>query len=155
MADVQSISHSAFCVHDLQEAEEFYCGLLGAHAHNGVNFITEDTIKGRSVHKSIVLEDFLIALALAGDFMPMPPKEQLRGANGFRHAFAVSRSRFDEICRSLSGAAVPYQGPVGHSELGPFGESIYFKDPSGNFLEILWRRDEHIAYDAPAVADGD
>jgi extradiol dioxygenase family protein len=155
MAEVQSLSHSAICVHDLQEAEEFYCGLLGAHSHNGVNFITEDTIKGRSVHKSIVLEDFLIALALAGDFMPMPPDEQLRGAHGFRHAFTVSRARFEEIRRSLSQGHVAYEGPVAHPDKGPFGESIYFKDPSGNFLEILWRRDEAVVYDAPAVADGD
>src|SRR3954451_12043618 len=72
MADVQSLSHSGICVHDLKEAEDFYCGVLGAHPHSGVNFITEDTIKGRSVHKSVVLEDYLIALALVGDFMPMP-----------------------------------------------------------------------------------
>ena len=80
MAEVQSMSHSAICVHDLKQAEDFYCGILGAHPHAGVNFITEDTIKGRSVHKSVVLEDYLIALALAGDFMPMPPDDQLRGA---------------------------------------------------------------------------
>lgn len=155
MAEVQSLSHSAICVHDLQEAEEFYCGLLGAHPHSGVNFITEDTIKGRSVHKSVVLEDFLIALALAGDFMPMPPNGQLRGAHGFRHAFAVSRARFDEIVGKLRAGGVAFDGPVAHPAKGPFGESIYFKDPSGNFLEILWRRDEHVAYDAPAVSDGD
>jgi len=35
---------------------------------------------------------------------------------------------------------------VDHPENGPFGQSVYFKDPSGNFLEILWRRDEDVTY---------
>ena len=96
MAEVQSLSHSAICVHDLKEAEDFYCGILGAHPHAGVNFITEDTIKGRSVHKSVMLEDYLIALALAGDFMPMPAEGKLRGAHGFR---------VSQLCGDLSIAA--------------------------------------------------
>ena len=153
MAEVQSMSHSAICVHDLKEAEDFYCGILGAHPHAGVNFITEDTIKGRSVHKSVVLEDYLIALALAGDFMPMPPDDQLRGAHGFRHAFTVSKAHFNNTVGVLKQRGVPYLGPVDHPEKGPFGQSIYFKDPSGNFLEVLWRRDENVKYDDIAIMD--
>jgi catechol-2,3-dioxygenase len=155
MAEVQSLSHSAICVHDLKEAEDFYCGILGAHHHAGVNFITEDTIKGRSVHKSVVLEDYLIALALPGDFMPMPAEGKLRGAHGFRHAFTVSKDRFANLLGVLKQRGVPFEGPVDHPEKGPFGQSIYFKDPSGNFLEALWRRDENVKYDSTAVADVD
>lgn len=155
MADVQSLSHSAICVHDLKEAEDFYCGLLGAHPHSGVNFVTEDTIKGRSVHKSVVLEDYLIALALAGDFMPMPPEDQLRGAHGFRHAFTVARTRFASTLDILRQRGVPFEGPVNHPNAGPFGQSIYLKDPSGNFLEILWRRDEGTAYESIPVFNGE
>jgi extradiol dioxygenase family protein len=155
MPDVQSLSHSAICVHDLQKAEEFYCGILGAHAHTGVNFITEDTIRGRSVHRSVVLEDYLIALALTGDFMPMPAESELRGAHGFRHGFTVGRERFTNLISVLKQRGVPFEGPVDHPQKGPFGQSLYLKDPSGNFLEILWRRDEGVAYDATAVLDVD
>jgi catechol-2,3-dioxygenase len=155
MADVQSLSHSGICVHDLKEAEDFYCGVLGAHPHSGVNFITEDTIKGRSVHRSVVLEDYLIALALVGDFMPMPPDEQLRGAHGFRHAFTVARDRFEVTLEVLRQRGIRFEGPIDHPSTGPFGQSIYLKDPSGNFLEILWRRDEKVSYDAPPVLDAD
>jgi extradiol dioxygenase family protein len=155
MAEVQSLSHSGICVHDLKEAEDFYCGVLGAHPHAGVNFITEDTIKGRSVHKSVVLGDYLIALALVGDFMPMPPDEQLRGAHGFRHGFTVSRERFDATLGVLSQRGIRFEGPIDHPQAGPFGQSVFLKDPSGNFLEILWRRDENVAYDAPPVMDAD
>jgi catechol-2,3-dioxygenase len=155
MADVQSLSHSAICVHDLKEAEAFYCGVLGAHPHSGVNFVTEDTIKGRSIHKSVVLEDYLIALALAGDFMPMPPEDQFRGAHGFRHGFAVARARFEVTLGILRQHGIPFEGPVNHPAAGPFGQSIYLKDPSGNFLEILWRRDEGIAYEPTPVFSGE
>lgn len=155
MADVQSISHSAICVHDLEAAEAFYCGLLGGQRNGGVNFITEDTIKGRSVHTNVIVGDYLFALALAGDFMPMPPDEQLKGAHGFRNAFAVPRAEFARIMARLEEHGVRFQGPVAHPERGPFGESIYFKDPSGNFLELLWRRDEGAKYDAVAEMDVD
>lgn len=147
MAEMQSVNHSAICVHDLQEAEDFYCGIMGARAVSATDFVTEDVLKGRSLHRSIILEDYLIALMLARDFMPMPPKDRLRGAHGFRHAFAIPRARFDGLLALLDRKRVAYHGPVEHSPKGPFGASIYLQDPSGNFLEFLWRRDEEVAYD--------
>jgi extradiol dioxygenase family protein len=147
MAEMQSLNHSAICVHDLQEAEDFYCGILGAKAISATDFVTEDVLKGRSLHRAILLEDYLIALMLARDFMPMPPDQQIRGAHGFRHAFAVPHERFDALQSLLKAEGVAFEGPVEHSPRGPFGASIYVKDPSGNFLEFVWRRDETVAYD--------
>ena len=151
MAELEAISHSAICVHDLREAEDFYCNVLGARQGTRVNFKTDDAIRGRSVHGSVILEDYLLALMVTRDFMPMPPAEQLRGAHGFRHAFRVSRARFDEITNELRRRGIVFEGPVAHPEKSPFGASIYFKDPSGNFLEILWRRDEDVKYQKPYV----
>lgn len=148
MADIQSLNHSAICVHDLDAAEDFYCGMLGAHVVSATNFITDDVLKGRSVHKSIILQDYLIALMLARDFMPMPPDTQHRGAHGFRHAFFVPKSRFSEFVTMLRQRNVAFEGPIEHPSAGPFGASVYVKDPSGNFLEFVWRRDEETAYDA-------
>jgi catechol-2,3-dioxygenase len=74
--------------------------------------------------------------------MPMPPENQLRGAHGFRHGFTVTKARFGEVQDTLRAHNIPFEGPVTHPEKGPFGQSIYLKDPSGNFLEFLWRRDE-------------
>lgn len=147
MADVQSLNHSAICVHDLDKAEEFYCGMLGAHVVSATNFMTDDVLKGRSVHKSIILQDYLIALMLARDFMPMPPGDQPRGAHGFRHAFYVPCDRFDAFVGMLRQRNVRFEGPVEHPSKGPFGQSVYVQDPSGNFLEFVWRRDENVAYD--------
>lgn len=153
MADVETISHSGIAVHDLKETEEFYCGVLGAKFAGAVNFVTEDTLRGRSVHQAYTLGDFLFAVVVAPDFMPMPPDDKLMGANGFRHAFTVRRERFDAIVASLGANGVPFKGPVDHPHNGPFGQSVYFKDPSGNFLEILWRRDEDVDYAKPPAID--
>ena len=130
MADVESLSHSAICVHDLKEAEKFYCDVLGARPTSRVNFKTEDAQRGRSIHGSVVLEDYLLALMVTRDFMPMPAKDQHRGAHGFRHAFRVSRSRFEKTVEGLRQHGSPFEGPVEHPESGPFGQSIYFQDPS-------------------------
>ena len=151
MADVESLSHSAICVHDLKEAEDFYCNVLGAHQGTRVNFKTDDALRGRSVHGSVVLEDYLLALMVPRDFMPMPASDQHRGAHGFRHAFRVSHSRFDKTMEELKKREIAFEGPVEHPEKSPFSQSIYFKDPSGNFLEILWRRDEDVNYPRPYV----
>ncbi len=146
MAEVESLSHSGICVHDLKEAEDFYCKILGAEIHSRVNFKTQDALKGRSVHTSLQLEDYLFAIMLTEDFMDLPPADQLHGANRTRHGFAVPRERFGDVVAALAGNDVAFEGPVDHPEAGPFGQSIYFKDPSGNFLEVLWRRDENEPY---------
>jgi extradiol dioxygenase family protein len=147
MPEVQSLNHSAICVHDLQEAIDFYCGMLGAREASATDFVTEDVIKGRSLHRSVILEDYLIALVLTRDFMPMPPDEQYRGTHGFRHAFGVPRNRFKILISILEQHGLRYEGPTEHHANGPFGQSIYVKDPSGNFLEFIWRRDENVAYE--------
>ncbi|MGY9006101.1 MAG: VOC family protein [Alphaproteobacteria bacterium] len=155
MADVETLSHSGICVHDLKEAGDFYCNVLGATHAGAVNFITEDTLRGRSVHEAYMLGDFLFAVALAPDLMPMPPEDQLKGAMGIRHAFTVKRDHFDDVLSRLKANGCRFEGPVDQPEAGPFGQSIYFKDPSGNFLEIVWRRDEDAEYNAvPDMAIG-
>jgi extradiol dioxygenase family protein len=154
MPEVQSVNHSAICVHDLQQSIDFYCGILGAREASATDFVTEDVIKGRSLHRSVILEDYLIALVMARDFMPMPPDEQLHGTHGFRHAFGIPRNRFKILLSILDQHGVRYEGPVEHKANGPFGQSIYVKDPSGNFLEFLWRRDENVAY-APVGGIGE
>jgi catechol-2,3-dioxygenase len=154
MADLESLSHSAICVDNLREAERFYEDVLGARVVNRVNFNTDDARRGRSVHSSMVLGDFLFALMLPKDRMPMPPPEQHKGTNGFRHGFAVSRAQFEDILERLQDHNVPFQGPIDHPERGPLGQSVYFKDPGGNFLEVCWRRDEDRAYNPVTLAEG-
>ncbi|HLY65818.1 MAG TPA: VOC family protein [Chloroflexota bacterium] len=141
MAQIESISHSGINVIDLKEAEEFYANILGAGITNRVNFNTDDARRGRSVHTSVKVADWLFALALPKGELPMPPENEVRGTNGFRHGFHVSRGKFGEVVERLRARGVTFEGPVRHPEAGPLGESVYFKDPGGNFIEVCWRRD--------------
>jgi catechol-2,3-dioxygenase len=143
MAELESLNHTAICVHDLVEGMHFYCDILGGTPHQRSNYEIEDTQTGIAIFQSLILEDYLLALTVPSNFMPMPPDDQLRGANGFRHGFCVPRARFDAVQKSLTENNVKFEGPVDHPEAGPFGQSIYFKDPSGNFLEVLWLREEN------------
>lgn len=154
MSDLESLSHSAICVDDLRRAEAFYQDVLGARVVNRVNFNTDDSRRGRSVHSTLVMGDFLFALMLPRDRMPMPPEDQHRGANGFRHGFAVPHQRFDEIVDRLEQHEVAFEGPVDHPQAGPLGQSVYLKDPGGNFLEICWRRDEDREYAPVQLGEG-
>ncbi len=146
MSELESISHSGICVADLREAERFYVNVLGARILNRVNFNTDDARRGRSIHTNLLLGDYLFALMLPKDRMPMPPDNVHCGTNGFRHGFAVPRERFEEVVARLRSRGVPFEGPILHPDAGPLGASIYFKDPGGNFLEVCWRRDEVNAY---------
>jgi catechol-2,3-dioxygenase len=154
MAELESLSHSGICVGDLREAERFYEEVLGARVINRVNFNTDDTRRGRSVHSSMVLGDFLFAVMLPRDRMPMPEPDQHRGTNGFRHGFAVPRAKFEDIVANLRERQVPFEGPIDHPDKGPLGQSVFFKDPGGNFLEVCWRRDEDKAYNPVTLGEG-
>ena len=146
MAEAESISHSGICVHDLKAAEKFYCNVLGATVHSRVNFKTQDALRGRSIHSTLMLGDYTFAVMLTEDWMEMAPEDQLRGENRTRHSFCVPRARFASVIEMLTAHDVAFEGPVNHPEHGPFGESVYFRDPTGNFLEVLWRRDEDAIY---------
>ncbi|HEY7060985.1 MAG TPA: VOC family protein [Chloroflexota bacterium] len=141
MAEIESVSHTGINVVDLKDAEEFYADILGAQITNRVNFNTDDARRGRSVHTSVVMGDWLFAMVLPRGEMPMPPPDTHRGTNGFRHAFHVSREEFPGVIERLEARGVAYEGPVAHPERGPLGESVYFTDPGGNFIEVCWRRD--------------
>ena len=142
MALMNSLSHSVINVDDLFETEHFYCDILGARKQSAVCFDTEDTMRGRSVHETYILQDYVFFVALSEKALARPPESQHRGLEGFRPAFCVPRQKFDETVAALRGNGIGFEGPVEHPAQGPFGQSIYFKDPSGNFLEFLWRRDE-------------
>lgn len=140
MSNINSINHTAMAVHDIDEAERFYMEVLGAVPHSRVCYDLEEVKFGWAVFKSYVVGDYLLALTVARQRMAMP--SEMRGAHGFRHGFQVTRDRFDKAVAELSARGIAFQGPVEQPAAGPFGQSIYFHDPSGNFLELVWRRDE-------------
>jgi catechol-2,3-dioxygenase len=142
MAVMNSISHSVINVDDLAECERFYVDILGGEKRSACCFDTEDTMRGRSVHETYIVQDFVFFVALAERTLPKPPENQHKGLSGFRTAFSVPQKKFDETLEAFKKNNIGFEGPVTHPDKSPFGQSIYFKDPSGNFMEFLTRRDE-------------
>src|SRR5581483_8310057 len=138
MAEIESLSHSAILVPNIREAEDFWEQALGAHLHNRISLNTDDIRRGRgSPHTCWTLADYLMVF-----FIPDRTDRNPRADSGFRHGFAVSHSRFDQIVDLLNERDVSFEGPIAHPENGPLGESVYLSDTGGNRLEICWRRDE-------------
>ena len=152
MADIEGLNHSGLSVPNVREGEDFYERVLGAAHCNRISVSTADVRLGRSVpHTCNVLGDYLFVL-FAHRGIPSGPASP-RGVDGARHGFAVSRQRFSEIVEQAKAEDIPFEGPVAHPARGPLGESIYFTDPGGNFMEVCWRRDEDADYNPMMVSD--
>ena len=137
MADVETMEHCGMTVPDVREAEEFYENILGARIDHRSSLRTDEL--GGTPHTAIVLGDFFFVLFPHANQPPEPSRP--RGFDGTRKAYAVSRDEFQEVVRRLEEHDVAFDGPKAHPENGPLGESVYFTDPGGNYLEVCWRRD--------------
>jgi catechol-2,3-dioxygenase len=140
MAEIEGITHSGICAVDLPESERFYVDMLGAQFSNRSGLHVDKVVRGRSLNSVVVLADYLLALMVPKQGLDVAAPQQLKGENPFRHAFWVSRERFDEVLERFQDHGIAFEGPVDHPAEGPLGQSIYFRDPAGNFLEVCWRR---------------
>jgi catechol 2,3-dioxygenase-like lactoylglutathione lyase family enzyme len=140
VAEIEGLNHTGRSCPDVREGEDFYVKVLGAKHCNTVSSATDDVRAGRgSPHPCNILAGYLFVLFPHNQHILMPSSP--RGEDGSRIGFAVSRQRFDEIVEEAQEMGIAFEGPVQHPEQGPFGESLYFTDPGGNFMEICWRRD--------------
>lgn len=153
MAEVEGLTHSGICAPDLPESEKFYVDLLGAQFSNRSGLHIDKVVRGRSLNTVVVLADYLLALMVPKQGLEEAAPKQLRGENPLRHAFWVSRERFDEVVERLRERGIPLEGPVDHPLDGPLGQSIYFRDPAGNFLELCWRRGSPRAHHPVTLAN--
>lgn len=97
-------------------------------------------VVGATPQGSVKIGGALIPLFLARRHEQEPPPEQLRGTP--RHAFPVSAEQLEKAMEVLRTLDVDFEGPVAHPPPSPAAQSIYFKDPSSNFLELCVLRDE-------------
>jgi Glyoxalase/Bleomycin resistance protein/Dioxygenase superfamily len=140
MAEVESISHSGMVAPDSRAVHDWYEEVLGGKWMETVSRNYEGT-RGANAHSCGIVADYLYVT------FPRPrdvdPPDVLRGGDdSFRHAYSVSQERFEAAMQWLLDHDVPFEGPVTHPERGPIGQSIYFRDNGGNYLEICWRRDQ-------------
>ena len=89
---------------------------------------------------SVLIGGALMPLFLARRHEEEPPPEQLRGTP--RHAFPVTPQQMEKATEVLHRYDVGFEGPVEHPAPCPAKSSLYFKDPSSNFLELCVPRDE-------------
>lgn len=89
---------------------------------------------------SVQIGGALMPLFLARRHEQEPPPEQLRGSP--RHAFPVTPEQMEKAVEVLLRYDVEFEGPVEHPAPCPAERSLYFKDPSSNFLELCVPREK-------------
>ena len=145
------IDHTVLAVEDLDMAEHFYVNVLGQIIPASIrsrSMRTTDTLirAGRlrarghnearvpAGHSNVNIGDTVLALFLQQGHVQEPPPEQLRGVP--RICFHVTAEQIDRAVGVFRLHKVPFDGPVEYAAPSPVARSIYFKDPSRNFLEL-------------------
>lgn len=93
-------------------------------------------------HGSVKFGEALIPLFLNQEHIREPPPEQLIGTP--RLAFPVTLQQMEKALEVLKSNRVPFLGPVEYPSPCPAARSLYFKDPSSNFLELSVPRGEDV-----------
>lgn len=136
MIKLQRLGHVLVNVRDIERAKAFYCGILG------FTVLEQDPDHGGLF---LTLGNYGNTLDLFPSTDPdkyPQPKAQLgvktREGLGVRHiAFAVeSEQDLKEAYFGLQKAGVEIYRTVDHTSQ----KSVYFYDPDGNLLEIVWER---------------
>ena len=152
---ITEIDHSVVAVNDLILAERFYGEVLGEILGGMVEdrsmLTTDELIRaGRlrttmadhykdrpasrvpAAHSSVKLGQTVVAMFLHQEHVQEP--EQLRGTP--RLAFNVTSEQMEQAIEVFKRRKVAFEGPVDHPASSKVARSLYFKDPSSNFLEF-------------------
>ena len=121
---LDGIHHIGVNVLDIDRAEKFYTGVLG--------FRMEKRYEEKIRHLMLDTGGTTLHLFESPD-LNMENAIDCLSEQGYAHiAFGTSRENFSKIVDELKVKNVVFRGPL---ILGQ-GESVHFKDPDGNHLEI-------------------
>ncbi len=121
---LDGVHHIGVNVCDLDRAEAFYTEVLG--------FKVIDRYQEEIRHSMLDTGAAKIHLFESIDLKFDEAIHRL-SEDGYAHmAFGTSRERFPQVMAELKKTNIPFRGPL---ILGK-GESVHFKDPDGNHLEI-------------------
>ena len=122
--DLDGVHHIGLNVSDLETAESFYTDVLGFK----VIYRYQDGIRHSMLEAGITKIHLFESTDLEFDDAITRLSE-----GGYAHiAFGTNRKQFPQIMEELRKQNIPFRGPF---ILGK-GESVHFKDPDGNHLEI-------------------
>ena len=122
--ELDGVHHIGVNVRDLDRAEEFYIDVLG--------FQVVERYQEEIRHSMLDTGDTKIHLFEATD-LNLDEAINCLSEEGYAHiAFGTSRDNFFEVMEDLKKHRIDFRGPL---ILGK-GESVHFKDPDGNHLEI-------------------
>ena len=122
--ELEGVHHIGLNVSDLERTESFYTHVLG------FKFI--DRYQDEICHTMLEAGITKIHLFESTDLEFDDAITRL-SEDGYAHiAFGTNRKKFPQIMEELRKHNVPFRGPL---ILGK-GESVHFKDPDGNHLEI-------------------
>ena len=121
---LDGVHHIGVNVSDLNRAESFYVNVLG--------FIVVDRYQEDIRHSMLDTGTTKIHLFESTNLEFDDAIIRL-SEDGYAHlAFGTTRKQFPQIMEELKKHNVPFRGPLILSK----GESVHFKDPDGNHLEI-------------------
>jgi catechol 2,3-dioxygenase-like lactoylglutathione lyase family enzyme len=121
---LEGVHHIGLNVSDLERAESFYTHVLGFNVIDRY----QDEVRHSMLETGITKIHLFESTDLEFDDAITCLSE-----DGYAHiAFGTNRKQFPQIMEELCKQNVPFRGPL---ILGK-GESVHFKDPDGNHLEI-------------------
>lgn len=161
MAPTVEFGRRALLVNDLVLAEQFYgevlVEILGGGIDSRYMLTTDELIEAqrppvrgskapggawfsRPPYTKVQVGKTSILLHVAPYHIQEPPPKQLRGTP--RLALSAAGAQIDRAVETLRRRGIPFEGPVEHTPTSPVARSLYFKDPSGNFLELCCPRED-------------
>ena len=121
---LNGVHHIGLNVRNLDRAEKFYTDLLG--------FQVKERYAEKIRHLMLDTGSTTLHLFETPD-LNMQDAIECLGEQGYAHiAFSTIREKFPKIVEELKRKNIVFRGPL---ILGK-GESVHFKDPDGNHLEI-------------------
>lgn len=161
---ILGIDHAAIESHDLEWAEDFYVKRLGLPLDQRIGWRTDDYVRAKlwgegkehmapgtrrwdqrytvmeqkrrlprpNTHFFVRVGSESLAVYLATQHRQEPPEEQIVGTP--RIGLHAGREELAQIIRQLGRS--PHRGPVEHSKESALAQSLYIRDPGGNFVEV-------------------
>ncbi len=121
---LDGVHHIGMNVRDLDRAENFYREVLG--------FSVSQRYNEKIRHSMLDTGSSTLHLFECRE-LEMTDAINCMSEKGYAHiAFGTNREQFPKIIEELKNKDISFQGPL---ILGK-GESVHFKDPDGNHLEI-------------------